>query len=134
MKQLLILCFIAFLASCNDKCNCSKHHICAKWYQPININVVNSKNQEVLLDEWYTIQVLNNSKIRERKRTSNEDSSTNYELVQIQDFKNQSPCIEDIRFVGLKNNTEIFSKTYTVKHDQCNVYILKGDSTIVITE
>ena len=144
MKLLLkLLLLIVLTSNCRknekvilDPCSCSEKVICTEVYICVAVVIKNQNGQPVALDDYYTTRMATGEKIN--LKTAESDSLRNihgkYPILTDGQKRLTEKCGTDFEFTGIKNGKEIIKRTYSIGHDCCHVKILKGDTSIIISD
>ena len=117
---------LIFISSC-DKCN-DDAVFCTEEFRMITINIDNSTQLPVMLDEAYTLRQGSSQKLLF------DQPFTNGTYVVLDDsyhpnLKND----EDVfRFIGVKNGVVIIDTPYSIAGDNCHIFKKTGVDSVVI--
>ena len=133
-KFILLLLPLILLFSCN--CNCESdcaNVACTEQFVMIMVNIVDSYQNPVILDNYTVIDIDNNIDLTDdlyaNYQTSLDDGT--YPLFDDsfqQDYQNQEI---DLQFIGYIDNQEVVNEFYSMGADCCHVYPISGNYNII---
>jgi|1_EtaG_2_1085319.scaffolds.fasta_scaffold66172_2 hypothetical protein len=140
MKNLLILfCFISMAATCQDQKSTSKDSkenpcppdiICTMEFRIINLEIIDSNGEAVILDEFYT--EINGEKINIPDDVY-ESKDGFYPVATDGQMKDLSFDGNEVVFYGLIDGKTVVEHTMVIGKDCCHIQLKEGEKKIKVT-
>ena len=127
ITTLFILCLL--LQSCvgNDK-DC-KDVACTAIFKMITVTVIDSTQQKIQLDRYYTIKTSNNDTLDYTATTIEKGV---FVVVDDNQSKSLQNTQDDFRFIGILNNTIVVDEPYVIGADCCHIDLISGSTEVTL--
>jgi hypothetical protein len=130
--SITVLCFI-FLCSCNSETNdCGTELICTEEFRSIQVEIVDTDGNAVLLDTYQTIQVIGQN-LYDFSEDGFFGDQGHYTVLTDAQLNSLQKEGEEFIFQGTINGLEVINESFTIGHDCCHISLLSGPEKITLS-
>ncbi|GAB3418568.1 hypothetical protein [Niabella aquatica] len=118
-----------------DDCEqpCQPQRACTEEFRSILVEVLNPSGADIVLDSFVVVNKQNNQLVIDDKKVYNVlFGRVSYLLFSDSEMDKTTQCAVAFEFKGYKNQQLIADRDYEIAHNCCHIYLVSGDTKIII--